>query len=120
MFDLCRYKTLDADEAEERYAQRGKIINKWAMMVNRKLKPGEEVGEEDPDGDEVGSKKAKKKDLKISDMEEWEDEGDALDTSEDEKDNKDDYEAVPILTAVWPPGGAKLQVLIYSHVVTVN
>ena len=91
MFDLCRYKTLDAEEAEERYAQRGKIINKWAMMVNRKLKPGEEgVGEEDPDGEEAGAKKAKKKDLKISDMEEWDDEGDALDTSEDEKDDKDE------------------------------
>jgi len=90
---IMRYKTLDAEEAEERYAQRGKIINKWALMVNRKLKPGEEIGEEDPDGDEAGSKKTKKKDLKISDMEEWDDEGDALDTSEDEKDNKDDSDS---------------------------
>ena len=31
-----------------------------------------------------------------------------------EKDNKDDYEAVPILTAVWPPGGAKLKVLSFN------
>jgi len=92
---VMRYKTLDADEAEERYAQRGKIINKWAMMVNRKLKPGEEAGEEDPDGDEAGTKKGKKKDasLKISDMDEWNDEGDALDTSDDEKDEKDDSDS---------------------------
>jgi len=92
---IMRYKTLDAEEAEERYAQRGKIINKWAMMVNRKLKPGEEVGEEDLDGDEAGNKKGKKKDasLKISDMDEWGDEKDALDTSEDERETKDDSDS---------------------------
>merc|ERR1719422_1872012 len=48
---IIRYKTLDAEEAEERYANRGKILNKWAVMVNKKLKPGEEGGEEDPDED---------------------------------------------------------------------
>merc|ERR1719400_1723171 len=64
-------------------------------MVNRKLKPDEDAGEEDPDADEAGHKKGKKKDasLKISDMDEWQDEGDALDTSEDEKDDKDDSDS---------------------------
>ena len=42
---IQRYKTLDADDAEERYAQRGKILNKWAVMVNKKLKPEDEGGE---------------------------------------------------------------------------
>ena len=28
-----------------RYAQRGKILNKWAVMVNKKLKPEDEGGE---------------------------------------------------------------------------
>ena len=42
---IQRYKTLDADDAEERYAQRGKILNKWAVMVNKKLKPEDEGSE---------------------------------------------------------------------------
>ena len=36
-----RYKTLDADEAEEKFAQRGKIMNKWAVMVNKKVRTKE-------------------------------------------------------------------------------
>ena len=93
---IQRYKTLDAEEAEERYANRGKILNKWAVMVNRKLKNDDEAGEEDPDGDEAKAKKGKKKgdNFKISDMDEWDnDEGDALDTSDEEKDKKDDSDS---------------------------
>ena len=33
------YKTLNAEEAEEQFAHRGKILNHWALMVNKKLKP---------------------------------------------------------------------------------
>merc|ERR1712112_46564 len=70
---IIRYKTLDAEEAEERYANRGKILNKWAVMVNKKLKPGEEGGEEDPDEDGAKNKKGKKKEsFKVSDMDDWE------------------------------------------------
>ena len=55
--DSCfRYKTLDADEAEEKFAQRGKILNKWAVMVNKKVKSGVEEEVEEP---EEGEKKAK-------------------------------------------------------------
>ena len=36
------YKTLNAEEAEEKFAARGKILNHWAVMLNKKLKPGEE------------------------------------------------------------------------------
>merc|ERR1712096_313326 len=71
---IMRYKTLDADEAEEKFAQRGKILNKWAVMVNKKLRPGEEGAEEDLDGEEGGKgKKGKKGDtsFKISDMDDW-------------------------------------------------
>jgi len=85
---IMRYKTLDADEAEEKFAQRGKILNKWAVMVNKKLKPDQE-GEEDLDGEEGSKKKGKKekegKDLKISDMDDWDGSDDGLDTDDDEK-----------------------------------
>jgi len=89
---IMRYKTLDADEAEEKFAQRGKILNKWAVMVNKKLRPGEEGAEEDLDGEEGGKgKKGKKGDtsFKISDMDDWAGSDDGLDTDE-EKDKKDD------------------------------
>merc|ERR1719219_1172402 len=70
---ISRYKTLDADEAEERFAQRGKILNKWAVMVNKKLKPDNEGGEEDLDGEEgaKGKKGKQGSSFKISDMDEW-------------------------------------------------
>jgi len=87
-----RYKTLDADEAEEKFAQRGKILNKWAVMVNKKLRAGEEGAEEDLDGEEgAKGKKGKKGDtsFKISDMDEWGGSDDGLDTDE-EKEKKDD------------------------------
>ena len=32
-------------EAEEKFAQRGKILNKWAVMVYKKLRAGEEGAE---------------------------------------------------------------------------
>jgi len=89
---ISRYKTLDADEAEERFAQRGKILNKWAVMVNKKLKPDNE-DEEDLDGEGEAKKKGKKndkekKEFKISDMDDWEGSDDGLDTDDD--DNKED------------------------------
>merc|ERR1712079_412898 len=89
---IQRYKTLDADEAEERYAQRGKILNKWAVMVNKKLKPEDEGGEGVEEEEEKGKKGKKKDSFKVTDMDEWDDEGDALDTSEDE-DKKDDSDS---------------------------
>ena len=55
-FLVFRYKTLDADEAEEKFAQRGKILNKWAVMVNKKIKTAGEEEEADPD---EGEKKGK-------------------------------------------------------------
>jgi len=88
---IMTYKTLDAEEAEEKYAQRGKILNKWAVMVNRKCKTDEDEGEGDPDGEGDKAKKGKKKDaFKISDMDDWDnDEGDALDTSDSDDEDKE-------------------------------
>merc|ERR1712240_145841 len=92
---IQRYKTLDAEEAEERFANRGKVLNKWSVMVHRKLKPDQEDAELDGEEGEKKGKKchhlmgAEKKDFKISDMDEWEGSDDGLDTDE-EKEKKDD------------------------------
>merc|ERR1712142_1237133 len=86
---MMRYKTLDADEAEEKFAQRGKILNKWAVMVNKKLRPGEEGAEDEEEGEGIKTKKGGKKEMKISDMDDWAGESeDGLDTDEDEKEKK--------------------------------
>ncbi|QQP56170.1 Beta 1_3galactosyltransferaselike [Caligus rogercresseyi] len=57
---ILTYKTLNAEEAEEKFAERGKILNHWALM--------------------------------ISDMDEWVEGGDELETDSDdeEKKKKDD------------------------------
>jgi len=87
---IMTYKTLDAEEAEEKFAQRGKVLNKWAVMVHKKLKPDQDDAE--LDGEEADKKKgpAGKKDLKISDMDDWEGSDDGLDTDDEQKKKKDD------------------------------
>ena len=92
---IMRYKTLDADEAEERFAQRGKILNKWAVMVNKKLRAGEEGGEEDLDGEEgaKGKKGKQGSSFKISDMDEWDGSDDGLDTDEEKEKKEDDSDS---------------------------
>ena len=37
------YRTLNAEEAEEKFAERGKILNHFAVMVNRKLRPNQVI-----------------------------------------------------------------------------
>ncbi|XP_023343999.1 general transcription factor IIF subunit 1 [Eurytemora carolleeae] len=87
---INRYKTLDADEAEEKFAQRGKILNKWAVMVNKKIKTAGEEDEADPDEGEKKGKGKDKKELKISDMDDWEDDDDDAFNSDSDKGQNDD------------------------------
>jgi len=88
----ANYKTLNAEEAEEKFAERSKILNHWAVMVNKKLRPD---GGDDADdfGDEEGkgSKKSKanKSGFKVSDMDEWVDDEDGLDSSDEGSDAED-------------------------------
>lgn len=87
------YKTLDAEEAEEKFAERGKILNHWAMMVNKKLKPDQDLDGDDLDGDLPGKKSKKDqksaKSLKISDMDDWAD-SDEMESDEDGLDKGSD------------------------------
>ena len=54
------YKTLDAEEAEEKFAQRGTILNMWALKINKKLKPEDEGAEIDDDETKKSKKSGKK------------------------------------------------------------
>ena len=81
---------MDAEEAEEKFAQQGKILNMWALKINKKLKPGEEA-EIDDDETKKGKKSGKKteKEFKISDMDdELMGSGDELDSDSDEETDK--------------------------------
>eukprot|EP00095_Tigriopus_kingsejongensis_P006246 snap_masked-scaffold1159_size58420-processed-gene-0.4 protein:Tk06246 transcript:snap_masked-scaffold1159_size58420-processed-gene-0.4-mRNA-1 annotation:"general transcription factor iif subunit 1 isoform x1" len=91
------YKTLNAEEAEEKFAERGKILNHFAIMVNKKLR-GDQAGGNDEDLDDEGGKKGKakkgpggKKEFKISDMDDWVDSDGGLNSdSEQEKEKSED------------------------------
>lgn len=92
------YKTLNSEEAEERFAERAKILNHWAVMVNKRLKTDNDgdLDDDDGGGDGEGSSGRKKggagkggsggsagKSLKISDMDEW------VDSDEEDDDDGD-------------------------------
>ncbi|CAG0894547.1 unnamed protein product [Cyprideis torosa] len=85
-----RFKALTAEEAEEEFGRRDRIMNFFSVMVKKKCKA--EEGEEAADTstkEEKGSKKkgASKKgaeDLQISEMDEW--------VSDDDADEDDDEE----------------------------
>jgi hypothetical protein len=52
-------RTLDAEEAEEKFAERSKTLNHWSALVQKKLRP-----DQPDDGtldDDLDDKKGKKK-----------------------------------------------------------
>ena len=73
-----RYKTLTAEEAEQKFEQRHKTLNLFSVMhIKKNGDPGE-------DGGTVGSSKA----FKVSELDDWDNSGDDYDGSEG--DNSDD------------------------------
>ncbi|GFS10145.1 general transcription factor IIF subunit 1 [Elysia marginata] len=84
---IVKYKYLNSDEAEEEFSRRDKTLNYFSIMVKKRLKREEDVAEEDEEGSK-GPKKTKKakKDLILTDMDEWND----LKLSDDE--DEDDFE----------------------------
>lgn len=86
---IQRYKTLSAEDAEQEFSNRKKTLNLFALMLRKRLK-----GEDDDntgDLDEENSKKGgkKKKDFKISEMDEWIDSDNESDSDKSEKEKKE-------------------------------
>uniref|UniRef100_A0A673MAE6 Transcription initiation factor IIF subunit alpha n=1 Tax=Sinocyclocheilus rhinocerous TaxID=307959 RepID=A0A673MAE6_9TELE len=79
----AKHRTLTAEEAEEEWGRRNKVVNHFSIMLQRRLR-GQERGEEDEEEGEKGGKKKKKGgrggDLRIHDLE------DDLEMSSDESD----------------------------------
>ncbi|XP_017302272.1 general transcription factor IIF subunit 1 [Diaphorina citri] len=88
---IQRYKHLSAEEAEEEFGRRNKVMNYFSLMLQKRLKNTEE-GEPEEEGElKKGTKKKgkKEKDLKISDMDEWMD-SDVDESSDEDGDGKKD------------------------------
>ncbi|KAL1117339.1 hypothetical protein AAG570_004665 [Ranatra chinensis] len=84
-----RYKALSAEEAEQEFGRRNKVMNFFSLMMKKRLK-NEEDGEGD-DGDEGSTKKGGKKnakDFKISEMDDWVDSEDDESSSGGEDDEE--------------------------------
>lgn len=61
-----RYKALSAEEAEEEFGRRNKVMNFFSLMMRNRMK-GEEDGQEDPEEVKLKLSGKKGKDFKISD-----------------------------------------------------
>ncbi|OQR76140.1 general transcription factor IIF subunit 1-like, partial [Tropilaelaps mercedesae] len=73
---IQRYKALTAEEAEDAYSQRDKIINHFAIMVKKRLAEAQGQNfEEEKDGsnskDTGAALKKNRASLKLSDMDDW-------------------------------------------------
>ncbi|XP_073973963.1 transcription factor IIFalpha [Rhodnius prolixus] len=81
---IQRYKALSAEEAEQEFGRRNKVMNYFSLMLRKRLK-----NDEDGDGEEGEENKTKKgknaNDLKISEMDDWIDSDDDDDRSSDEE-----------------------------------
>ncbi|XP_072935560.1 general transcription factor IIF subunit 1 isoform X2 [Epargyreus clarus] len=86
---IQRYKALSAEEAEQEFGRRNKVINYFSLMCRKRMR-GDDAADDGEDPDEAKPKGAKaKKDLKISDMDEWIDSDEDSSNSEGEKEKED-------------------------------
>ncbi|KAI4877773.1 hypothetical protein NFI96_009911 [Prochilodus magdalenae] len=81
----AKHRTLTAEEAEEEWGRRNKVVNHFSIMLQRRLREQEHEEEEEAAGEKGGKKKKKKGgrggDLRIHDLE------DDLEMSTDESDS---------------------------------
>lgn len=85
-----RYKALSAEEAEEEFSKRDKIMNYFSVMVKKRLKNDEDAEEEGEKNEEKKPSGSKSSELKISDMDEWPDSSDGSDNSNEDAEEKED------------------------------
>ncbi|XP_076246710.1 transcription factor IIFalpha isoform X2 [Calliopsis andreniformis] len=93
---IQRYKALSAEEAEQEFSRRNKVMNYFSLMLRKRLRNDEE-GADDEEMMEGGKGKKpskKEKDLKISEMDEWmdSDDDDSLSDTDDNKKNSEEEE----------------------------
>ncbi|XP_041634571.1 general transcription factor IIF subunit 1 [Cheilinus undulatus] len=71
---LAKHRTLTAEEAEEEWGRRNKVVNHFSIMLQRRLRETERGEDEEDEGEKSGKKKKKGSgrggDLRIHDLEE--------------------------------------------------
>ncbi|KAJ8251537.1 hypothetical protein GJAV_G00222400 [Gymnothorax javanicus] len=82
----AKHRTLTAEEAEEEWGRRNKVVNHFSIMLQRRLREQERGEDEEEEAEKSGKKKKKKKagrggDLRIHDLE------DDLEMSSEESDS---------------------------------
>lgn len=84
---IQRYKSLSAEEAEQEFGRRKKVMNYFTLMLRKRLK-GDEEEEKDPEEVKVKGGGKKSKDFKISEIDEWIDSEEESDSDSDEEEKK--------------------------------
>lgn len=87
---IQRYKALSAEEAEQEFSRRNKVMNYFSLMLRKRLRNDEDGGDEEElvESGKGGKRLGKKeKELKISEMDEWMDSDDD-ESGSDEDENK--------------------------------
>lgn len=95
---IQRYKALSAEEAEQEFSRRNKVMNYFSLMLRKRLRNDEDGGDEEElvEGSKNKRLGKKDKDLKISDMDEWMDsDDDELGSDEEEIKKRSDDENDP-------------------------
>ncbi|XP_060810490.1 general transcription factor IIF subunit 1 isoform X2 [Amyelois transitella] len=87
---IQRYKALSAEEAEQEFGRRNKVMNYFSLMFRKRMRGDEAADDADEDNEKKTKGKAKK-DLKISDMDELMESGD--DSSDSEAGEKEDSDS---------------------------
>ncbi|XP_066592188.1 general transcription factor IIF subunit 1 [Prorops nasuta] len=85
---IQRYKSLSAEEAEQEFSRRNKVMNYFSLMLRKRLRNDEDGAEEEElvDGGKIKKTGKKEKELKISEMDEW------MDSEEDESHSEEEGE----------------------------
>ncbi|XP_034071416.1 general transcription factor IIF subunit 1-like [Gymnodraco acuticeps] len=91
----AKHRTLTAEEAEEEWGRRNKVVNHFSIMLQRRFREQEHGCDDDDDDNEKGGKKKKKGgrggDLRITDLEEDLE----MSSSDSNSSNGDDGESKP-------------------------
>ncbi|XP_046677864.1 general transcription factor IIF subunit 1 isoform X2 [Homalodisca vitripennis] len=89
---INRYKSLSAEEAEQEFGRRNKVINYFSLMLRKRLR-NDEDGELDEEESKLKRGNTKKsKDFKISDMDDWMNSEDEDSSEEGEGDDEETKE----------------------------
>ncbi|XP_017879722.1 general transcription factor IIF subunit 1 [Ceratina calcarata] len=91
---IQRYKALSAEEAEQEFSRRNKVMNYFSLMLRKRLRNDEEGADDEEliDGGKGKKPTKKEKDLKISEMDEWMDTDDDDSGSDEEEAKKSSEE----------------------------